>query len=246
MSRNLSSSLIAAVLLLAPANLFAGGRPILILPVDGVNSTNAQACVDLLNARLKDKFWEHGNDPQTVRIVERKHQSFVAFDMGGDVTLGDVQAALEGSKFSIPQDRLHFFGHVVLEIDAKGEARQALLSDLDALAHLSVAESKTENGVLRVTIDMPYPADRGRGDLNTAGWDTFQRNDFASDQSTRKESPVTLQKLPRYSEVRDVVEKHDARLKEVRWSADYSCRPLGGVAEPASATKPVQVGSTNQ
>jgi hypothetical protein len=245
MLRNRFSPVVAALLLMAPANLFAGGPPILILPVDGVNSGSAQACVDLLNARLKDKFWKHG-DSQTVRIEERKNQSYVAFDMGSDVTLSDVKAALEGSKFSIPQDRLHFFGHVILEIDAGGKSHQSLLSDLDALAQVSIEESKTENGLFRVTVDMPYPDDRGRGHLNTSGWDTFQRNDFASDQSTRSESPVKLQQLPRFSEIRDVIAKHDARLKEVRWSNNYACRPLGGVAEADPATKPVQVGSANR
>lgn len=243
MLRMLSSSLVAAVLFVVPASLFAGGPPILILPVDGVDSSSAQACVDLLNSKLKDKLWEH-SDRRTVRMEERKKQFYFAFDMGGDVALSDVQAALKGSRYSIPQDRLHFFGHAILEIAADDASQQAMLKELKTLPQLSIEQSKTEKGVFQVTLDMPYPGDRGRGPLNTAGWETFQWNDFSSEQAPRSEPPVPLEKLPRLGEIKNVVAKHDGQLKDVRWSNDYSCRPLGAVAEADSIAKPVQVGTT--
>jgi hypothetical protein len=32
--------------------------------------------------------------------------------------------------------------------------------------------------------------------------------------------------------VREVVVRHDAQLKDLRWSAMWGCRPLGGVVVP--------------
>ena len=246
MLRMLSSSIFAAVLFMVPQSLFAGGPPVLILPIDGVTSSNAQVCVDLLNAKLADKIWDRGGGSPTARIVERKKQSYLSIDMNTDIALSHITAALKGSEFSIPQDRLHFFGHVIFEIGAGEASQQALLKELKSLPQVSIEQSSSVNGLFQVTLDMPYPGDRGRGELNTAGWETFQRNDFASDQSKRSEPPVALDKLPRFDEIRKVVAKHDAKVKDVRWSNEYSCRPLGGVAEVSSTAKPVQVGSTNR
>jgi hypothetical protein len=166
--------------------------------------------------------------------------------MDTDVALSHVTAALEGSSYSIPQDRLHLFGHVILEIGAGEASQKGLLKELKSIPQVSIEQSNSENGLFRVTLDMPYPGDRGRGELDTAGWETFQRNDFSSDVSTRSESPVTLEKLPRFGEIRKVIAKHDGKLKDVRWSNQYSCRPLGGVAEVKSTVRPVQVGSTDR
>ena len=176
-------------------------------------------------------------------MVQRANQWCLAFYMGSDVRLGDVTAALEGSPFSVPLDKLRFFGHVILEIDARSASRQALLSDLEALHCVSVAESKADANLLLVTVDMPYPIDNGKSDLDTVGWVKFQRNDFASDQSTRSEPPVTTQKLPSYNEIRAAAAKHSASLKGIRWSTTHACRPLGGLTEPAAKTASRPAGS---
>jgi hypothetical protein len=243
MLRNISLAVIAAAFLWLPARLMAGGPPFLCLPVDGVTSRNVQACTELLNSRLEKKIWSDSSRSQGVKIVQRTGQWYLAFYMGSDVRLSDVQTALKASEFSIPQDRLHLFGHVILEIDTRPAARQALLAGLDALTHVAVEESKTEENLLLATVDMPYPVERGRADLESIGWDTFRRNDLSSNQSTKPRSPATLRQLPSYEDFRHAVSKHNASLKDICWSPNYACRALGGVAEPRPTAS--QAGADN-
>jgi hypothetical protein len=201
------------------------------LPVDGITGENAEACSKLLDSKLENKLWTRSSQLHGVKLTGRTNQWYLAFYMDKDVRLSDVQAALQGSDFSIPQDRLHLFGHVILEIEAPEASRQALLAGLEALPHVSVEESKTQENRLLVTVDMPYPAN-GKEDLESVGWDKFQRNDFNSNQSTHPRMPATTKELPSYQTIHDVVAKHNASLKDIRWSTRYACRPLGGVAEP--------------
>ena len=233
MIRNLSHIVVAAVVLLLPAQLVAGGPPFLCLPVDGVNSENVAACTKLLNSKLEEKFWTHSGRPHGVKLTERANQWYLAFYMGGDVRLSEVQAALEGSEFSIPRDRLQMFGHVILEIDSPLKSRDALLAGLKALPHVSVEDSKkAQKDLLFVTLDMPYPADMGREDLESVGWEKFQRNDFNSTPSTQPKIPVTAGELPGYEDVQGVVSKNRVSLKDIHWSANHACRVLGCVVEP--------------
>ncbi|HZN34454.1 MAG TPA: hypothetical protein VFB80_11570, partial [Pirellulaceae bacterium] len=199
-------ALAAAVLLLLPAPLLAGGPPFLCLPLEGVTAANARACTDLLDSRLASKFNQAGW-PRGVKVLERTGQWYAAFYMGSDVRLADVTAALKGSQFSVPQDKLHFFGHVILEIDPQKASPKALLADLEAMNFVSVDESKAGKDLLLVTVDMPYPAENGSLKLESVGWDTFHRSDLASDQATRSESPASAKQLPSYGQIRDVVSK---------------------------------------
>jgi len=221
---------VAAFVLMPAASVWAGGPPYLCLPLEGVNSANVQKCTELLNARLAGKFFEQGNWPRGVKISQRAGEWYLAFYMGSDVRLSDVTGALEGSGASVPMDRLRFFGHVILEIEAPAKSRPALLTDLAALGCVSVAESKTGKDHLLVTLDMPYPVENGRSDLDSVGWVSFERNDLSSDKTRRSESPATAEKLPGHRAIGDVVKKHNASLKGIRWSTDYACRPLGCVA----------------
>ncbi|MGI8978758.1 MAG: hypothetical protein ACR2FY_06000 [Pirellulaceae bacterium] len=243
MVQSFSRWVVIAAFLLSPARLMAGGPPFLCLPVNGVTAENVQACTKLLNSKLETKFWPHSGRPHGVKLTERTKQWYLAFYMGSDVRLSDVQSALEGSEFSIPRDRLHLFGHVILEMDARPESRQALLSGLEALSHVSVAESKTQKNLLLVTVDMPYPAD-GKEDLESVGWDNFQRSDFNSNQSTHPRTPATPKELPGYEKIQDMVSKHHATLKDIRWSTHYACRPLGCVAEPRPSATEAGPGSS--
>jgi hypothetical protein len=204
------------------------------LPVDGVNSESVQTCTELLNSRLENKFWPHSSRPYGVRLIQRSNQWYLTFYMDNDVRLSDVQAALEDSAFSIPQDRLRLFGHVLLEIEARPGSRPALLSGLEALPYVSVEESKALEDLLLVTLDMPYPVDRGNSDRESVGWHMFRRNDFNSNPSR---TPATSRQLPGYENIRGVVSKHNASLKDIRWSTHYACRVLGGVAEARTPTR---------
>src|SRR5262245_47739204 len=115
---NLAVGIVAALVLVPVAVARAGGPPYLCLPLDGVNAGNVQKCTELLDSKLAGKFFEQGNWPRGVKISERSGQWYLAFYMGSDVRLSDVTSALEGSGASVPLDKLRFFGHVILEIEA--------------------------------------------------------------------------------------------------------------------------------
>jgi hypothetical protein len=237
MTRTCAHGVLAALLLLLPARLLAGGPPYLSLPLEGVTAKNSQACTDLLNAKLADKLWQQGGNWQrSVKLVQHDNQWYAAFYMGGDVRLADVTASLLGSAFSVPENKLRLFGHVTLEIDARSAPQQVLFADLKTLKQVSVAESKAEKGALLITIDMPYPIESSREGLDSVGWDAFQRCDFNSAPATRAESPTKSNDLPSYTAIRDLVAKHGATLKGLRWSETHACRPLGAVAAPAEKT----------
>jgi hypothetical protein len=93
--------------------------PFLCLPVDGVTAENVEACTKLLNSKLEDKLFPHSSKLYGVKLIERANQWYLAFYMDHDVRLSDVQSALESTEFSIPQDRLHLFGHAILDIPRK-------------------------------------------------------------------------------------------------------------------------------
>jgi hypothetical protein len=230
--------IIAVAVFLLPARLMAGGPPFLCLPLDGVTTENVPSCTELLNSKLEKKLIQPESDSRYgVKLLKRADQWHLAFYMNDDVRLSDVVDAVSESPFSIPQDRLRLFGHVILEIDAPPESRSALLAGLDALPHVAVEESKTLENLFVVTVDMAYPKDC-RPDLESIEGRTFQRNDFSSNYATKPRLPITLQELPTYETIRGVVSKHNARLKDMRWNPNYACRPLGGLAErPARTNK---------
>ena len=228
MLRRIPFLAVAAALLLFPSSLLAGGPPWLCLPIDGVTKDNAGDCAELLTTKLKSKLNPHIAQPRGIEMRQHADQWYLTFYMGDDVRLSDVEAALRGSDFSMPHKRLHLFGRVILEIDAGTQAKQ-LLSDLEALDYVSVAETESTKDLLQVTIDMPYPAGN-RPEEDTLAFDKFERNDFASDPATRSEPPATAKALPSFSALRDVAARHDVTLKDVRFSTNYVCRALGGVA----------------
>lgn len=231
MLRTFSLFAVVAACLLCPGSLFAGGAPWLCLPVDGVKPHTVKVCTDLLNARLDSKLWRL---ERRIEIQEHANQWYVSFHMGRSVALSEVAAALKGSDFSIPHDKLRLFGHAILEIAPGTTPHTELLADLKTLNYVSVAESEDKNDRLLVTVDMPYPEfHRGQERLSVA-WDTFRRNGLNSNPASKPEAPATAATLPSYNAFRDLVAKHDASLKDVRWSENYGCRPLGCVAAPAA------------
>lgn len=247
MLRNFFHFVVAATLLLLPTGLRAGGPPFLCLPVDGLTSEDVPACTERLNAKLEKQLWAHPGRPTGVKFSQRASQWHLAFYMGSGVRLSEVQAALENSRITIPLDRLRLFGHVILEIDADSAAHQNILTALGSLPHASVEESKTQENLLLVTVDFPYPVDQERSVPESVGWEKFQRNGLNSNPSANPRTPATLRELPSYETIRDLVAKQKGSLREIRWSANYACRALGGVAEPvafvqkdASPSSPVE------
>jgi len=233
MFRNPSRLAAIVVLVLSPARLFAGGPAWLCLPVDGVTSDNAKACAALVSVKLADKLFPPTEQFRGINVLEHQDQWYLTFYMGKDVRLREVDAALKGSNFSVPRDKLRLFGHTILEIDARTAPTKKLLANLVALNHVSLAKSDNDENLLLVTIDIPYPVDKaGRPSPESVGWDKFERTERSSEPSTKSESPATPESLPSYNVVCDIVAKYDAALKDIRWSTTYSCRPLGGVAAP--------------
>jgi hypothetical protein len=204
------------------------------LPLEGVTAENRQACVDLITARIQDKLPPGGRGDRGVDVVQHAGQWYLAMFLGEEVALAQVEAALQGSKFSVPRDRLRLFGHAILEIDLGDAPLKKLLAELEALDHVTVEASKQKSDRLLVTLDMPYPAGDGATDRGAVGWDKFARCDFSFDQSTRNESPATPQVLPGYEAMAKLLAQHDAELKDIRWSDHYACRALGCVVAPAS------------
>jgi hypothetical protein len=240
MCRKTSCFAAVAACLLFPAGLFAGGPPMLSLPIAGVTAENSGTCAEMLTAKLEKKLSSIGDAKPAVEIRHEGSQSYLVFYLQDDVALHDVEAALKGSSCTIPRDKLRFFGHVVLAVDAgttpSEKLSKNLQADLKKLDHVSVAAVETKDNLLLVTVDMPYLVENGRSYRETVGWNTFQRNDLASDPSTKSESPITARNLPNYTAFRDLVAKHKATLTDIRWSTKYACRPVGCVTAPEADT----------
>jgi hypothetical protein len=169
-------------------------------------------------------------------IRQDDDQRYLTFFLNEDVSLGEIEAALKGSEFSIPRDRLRVFGHVVLEFDVGKTPSKELVAALDAVDHTSVAESKVENGLCLVTAQMPYPIEERRN-RESVGWENFGENDLASERGIKSDWPVSPRALPRYETFRSIAAKHNASLSDMRWSTRFACRTVGCVRAPeANAT----------
>jgi len=226
MIRKFSLLAVVTLFLSFPALAVAGGPPWLCLPLDGVNTANATDCASLLTTKLKGKIWRQSEDPR-VKVVQHEDQWYATFPMEESVGLSEVEAALQGSKFSVPRGQLRLFGHVILEIDRKDAAAQDLLSGLKGLSEVSIAETQEKKDRLLVTVDMPYPAFDSARQRGSVGWKSFQRNGLNSDASSRE--PMSASSLPSYDDFRKLVTAKKGDLKDLRWSDTFACRELGGV-----------------
>jgi hypothetical protein len=139
------------------------------------------------------------------------------------VRLGDVDAPLKGSDFSIPRDELRLFGLVTLEVKVGKTSPEKVVRDLEALKYVEVEESKSEEGILLVMLEMPYNFTR----------DIFKELKPTSAVSAKSKLPKTSGALPRYEKLRNVVAEHQANLTDIRWG----CRMLGCLAVPDAAKR---------
>jgi hypothetical protein len=233
MFRMLSGTAVAAVFLMIPAQLMAGGPPRLCLPIDGVTADNATMCAKRLADTLGDKLWPHSR-PRGVEMRQNEKQWYAMFTPMQAVKLSEIDAALKGSAFSVPRDKLRLFGHVILAVDNRSAPPKELMTELEAMEYVSVAESKRAKGLLLVTVDMPYPRHFGKQTTHFGSVplskEIFRRTDFSSDASTKNESPATSRDLPSFNALCAVVEKHNATLRDLSWSNRWACRMLGCVA----------------
>jgi hypothetical protein len=73
--------------------------------------------------------------------------------------------------------------------------------------------------------------DDGYPKRGSAGWQLFRWNEnLASDPSRVSTKVATSDDLPSYEAIDALAARHGGQLTDVRWSAEHSCRPLGGVA----------------
>jgi hypothetical protein len=234
MRAKFSVSLATTIILMLPAPLLAGGPPRLCLPVDGVTAGTANDCAERIAGALGKRA------EGKVVLRENDKQWYVLFHFNCEqVTLAELDQALKGSRFSIPRDKLRLFGHVMLEVKIDPAAEQKLLADLKQVKHLTIEESKRNDGVLYVTAVMPYPAARAR---DTEGFASRPISDERfgaepSDLAPRTTTPARAQDLPNYDGLRKIAEKHGGTLESIRWKC-WACRVLGGVAATPSAERP--------
>lgn len=234
MSRKLSLSAVAAACFLITAQVMAGGPPMLCIPIDGVTPGNAELCAKRLDTALGARVWRHAGRPE-LQMRQSGEQWYAVFHLDEDVALSEIDAALKGSVFSVPRDRLRLFGHVTLVIEARRLPEQ-LTADLAAIKHVRFGKSKQEQGGVLATVDMPYPVMSAEHDRESIAWEQFQWTDFSSNWAPGHNAgaPATRESLPPIDDLRQVVVRHNAQLNDVRWSAFWGCRPLGGVVVPNS------------
>jgi hypothetical protein len=226
--------LAAAMLISLPAMAIAGGPPWLTLPIASPVAGGVEASTARLAAELGLPAGEGG-----FALHQDGKQWYLTIDLEEDATLGQIERACEASGLAVAIDSLHLFGHAIVEIDPQGANHSELLAALDAMEEVDVSEPALEGGLLRVTVDMPYPVfDRQRGQARTqCGWDTFALNDFSTSRAGSRD-PIPAGLLPSYNDFRRVVGEQGGRLEDIRFDNQFACRPLGGVAaqdDPSAA-----------
>jgi len=230
MSSKFTLSATAAAWLLIATHVLAGGPPMLCIPIDGVTADNAELCASRLETALGARVWRHVGRPG-LRMLQCGEQWSAVVFLEQDVALSEIETALHGSGFSVPRDRLRLFGHVTLVIESPALPEQ-LKSDLGSLKYVRFSESNQEAGVVLATVDMPYPVSQVRLDRESPAWNRFQWTDFSSDPQNKLDVPATRDVLPGINDLAQVVAQHNAQLKDLRWNANWGCRPLGCVIAP--------------
>ena len=217
------------VVLLSAGRLWAGGPPLVCVPIDGATAENAKACGDLIAAKLTDQILPGDAEHAAVKLREIGGQWYASFYMSKDVRLSEIEASLEGSEFSIPRDRMHLFGHTVVEFQPQGAAKE-LATDVGALEFAFVEEAKPEHDALALTVAMPYVNDVRRDEFTA--WNTFRWWREVGDPSLASEpnDPTAIEQLPSMEALAKAAASHGAKLKDVRWSTEFACRSVGAVA----------------
>jgi hypothetical protein len=226
-----------AVALVLSGQARAGGPPMLCLPIDGVTAENVDECTKLLVSGLESKLFPKVGKFRQIEVRQVGEQWYLTFYFADDVALSEVDAALEDSRFSIPRDRLHFFGHLLLEIDAGAGAANELAAGLNAFEFVAVGEQEASKSRLLLTVDMPYPKQDFRAAPEFIGNGEFTWNGLSSEPSVESDVPATAQQLPNHKAFEKLLEKHDAKLRDIRWTASHACRSVGGVAVPETDGK---------
>jgi len=233
MFRRFTIPALAIALLLVPAFAWAGGLPMLYLPVEGASAKTADACAKSVAAAL-------GKEIDGVSLKQNSGQWYLMFYFNRDrVRLADIEAALKGNSVTVRHDKLRLFGNVILEIRAPEASADKLVAALKSVKHVSVEESKRENDTLLVTLKLPAPENDIRR-VPDFGQISFQTETFRSEDTAAP--AANLGELPTYESLRKTIEQHDAKLQGLRWNY-WHCRSLGCLAGPEANRKTAQATS---
>jgi hypothetical protein len=210
--------------LLCPANLLAGGPPLLCLPIDGVTDANAPAFVKRVTDALGDRA-------AAVELRRNEGRWYALLTYRTEVSLGELDAALKDTSFSIHRENLHLFGHLTLEMKIDEANAKGLIEELKRMKYVTVEGSECKKERLRVTVVMPYPPFFGsqRDDFCKEPFSKLTFGSVLSDFAPRNDCAATNRDLPGYKVLRESIEKHNGTLKDLRWSG-WACRVLGGIA----------------
>ncbi len=220
----------ACLLLVLPAAAWAGGPPMLCLPVAGATVANAEATAQRVAAALGKEVERDGFRPS---LRQNDGQWFLTFHFNRDaLRLAEIDAALAGSPVSIQRDQLRLFGNVILEVDGPKSADEMLLGDLKSLKHFTVEESQRQGGTLLVTLMLPAPTREFRP-AGEFGKVAFRSQTFRREGASGTE--VGFGDLPSYDALRQLVAKSGGKLQGLRWNC-WGCRALGCVAGPDGST----------
>ncbi len=219
---------LAILSLVLPLSAWAGGLPMLCLPLDGATAKNADASAQRVAAAL-------GKEVESVSVRQNDGQWYLTFYLNFNcdhVKLAEIDAALKGSAVSIRRDSLRLFADVILEIDAPAQSAEKLLTELKTLKSVKVEQSQREGNTLLVTLKLPAPESDFRR-LAEFGQVPFQKLTFQSEGPGGAD--FNARELPTYEELRLITEKHGAQLQGLRWNY-WHCRTLGCVAGGADRT----------
>ncbi|MFT5467824.1 MAG: hypothetical protein ACI8UO_002931 [Verrucomicrobiales bacterium] len=143
----------------------AGGPAILHLPIEGVTSENSDQCAKLFEEKFASviTLWKGGD----IKMIKDGSTNLIQVrPENGQISLSDVEKALEGSPFSIKREQLEFISVVQLRIEKIEEPEKLVraLETLDGKKLQGYAHKETD-GILLITLMDPRlnipPDERG-------------------------------------------------------------------------------------
>jgi len=125
------------------AKVFAGGASVLHLPIDGITEENKEQCVKIMAEKFAPVLtnWRNGlvevfKDDSTYFIQLRPER--------GQLTLSEIEKALDGSPFSIKRDHLEYFSLIRLHL-GKMEDREKHVKALSSVDGKKIHSHTIEN-----------------------------------------------------------------------------------------------------
>lgn len=153
LSKKIKASVVALALqFTAVASVHAGGATLLHLPIAGVTAENRDRCAELFAEKFRPVLidWKNGDVKMT---KEGSSDVVVLRPDRGQISLSDVESALEGSPFTIERERLEYFGllRICIKETADYEKHTDALATLDG-KKLQTHVVETADGEVWITL----------------------------------------------------------------------------------------------